>query len=126
MVFTRAAVRATFQADQVEPVIPLLLLRARTKEFICRNFSDTVLNIEIIAREMGRRTRYLHKAFQTDSQTLQKFSLNTRLEFSRTLLVSLETRNRTISELAFRAGFNSNVHLCRISPNEMRARHPAA
>ena len=77
--------------------------------------------------------RYLHKAFQADSQTLQKFILNTRLEFSRTLLVSSETRDCTISELAFRAGFNSSAHFCRvfkrkfcISPNEMRARHPAA
>ena len=80
---------------------------------------------------MGCTRRYLHKAFQTGSQTLQKFILNTRLEFSRTLLVSSATRDCTISELAFRAGCNANAHFCRvfkrkfrISPNETRARHP--
>ncbi|MEM9633010.1 MAG: AraC family transcriptional regulator [Pseudomonadota bacterium] len=134
-VFTQGVVGEAFRADMIEHVNQgsLLLLRSRAKEYVSQNFTNIDLNIEAIARKMGCTPRYLHKSFQTDGQTLQKYILNTRLEFSRSLLLSPEVMGCTISELSFRAGFNSNAHFCRVfkqkygvSPNEMRGRYRPA
>lgn len=130
VVFTQGIVSEAFHEDMVDTVHKgsLTLLRERIKEYVTDNISDSELSIERIAKRMGCTPRYLHKAFEADGETLQRYILKKRLETSRSLLLLPENRNRTISEMAFKCGFNSSAHFSRVfkqrfnkSPNEMRA-----
>ncbi|WP_426036571.1 helix-turn-helix domain-containing protein [Cypionkella sp. TWP1-2-1b2] len=57
---------------------------------------------------MGCSVRYLHRAFDGECVTLQRYILQARLDHSRRLL-SLDThRNRAIAEIAFQCGFSSS------------------
>lgn len=104
-----------------------MLLRERIKDFVRGRLSDNELSIEAVAQAMGCSVRYLHKAFEGEGMTLQRYIWQRRLEHSRALLASQTHSTRSISEIAFQCGFSSSSHFSRLfrerfemTPRELR------
>jgi AraC-like DNA-binding protein len=107
---------------------PLSLLRQRVKSHIEANLGNPALSMESIARSMGCSRRYLHRAFEDDDTTVERFLWDARLERSRRRLAAAECADMSISEIAFVCGFNSSAHFSRAfrarygcAPREFRA-----
>jgi AraC-like DNA-binding protein len=108
---------------------PLEVLRERIVAHIDANLARSDLSAEELARHMGCSRRYLHRAFEGDGMTLERFIWNRRLERSREALMARDRGARSISEIAFACGFNSSAHFSRafknkydITPRELRER----
>ncbi len=78
-------------------------LRAMKRD-VARNLVHGDVSTEALARRQGVTPRYVHKLFELDGTTLSKFKLGLRLSRVRRMLVS--HGGLTISEIAYRAGFN--------------------
>lgn len=109
-------------------VSPLEALRERIIAHIDANLHHSGLSAEVIAHHMGCSRRYLHRAFEREDMTLERFIWDRRLERSRGLL-SKKSARVSISEIAFACGFNSSAHFSRVfrnkygmTPREMRER----
>ncbi len=127
--FTRGLVCDSFQTEMLSTMdnASVLLLRERIKSFLQVNYGNPDLTIDGIGRRMGCSTRYLHRAFEAEGSTLQKYIWNIRLDKSRDQLIIAQNRNRSISEISLRCGFSSSSHFCRLfkqrfemTPKELR------
>lgn len=105
----------------------LLLLRERIKDYIFRHLADHDMSLDHLAQAMGCSVRYLHRAFEGETVTLQRYIWQARLDHSRRLLASNTHRSRSIAEIAFQCGFSSSSHFSRqfrdrfeMTPREMR------
>lgn len=105
----------------------ILLLRERVKDYVHRHLSDQDLTLERLAHAMGCSVRYLHRAFEAECVTLQRYIWQARLEHSRRLLALDMHHRRSIAEIAFECGFSSSSHFSRqfrerfdMTPRDMR------
>ncbi len=108
---------------------PLEALRERIIAYIDANLARSSLSAEDIARHMGCSRRYLHRAFEGEGVTLERFVWDRRLERSKEELRSPARASASISEIAFACGFNSSAHFSRafkskydLAPRELRER----
>lgn len=104
------------------------VMRMRVKQFVAMNLVDPELSIERIALELNCSKRYLHRIFEDEGVTLDRYIWNARLERCRDALASRCERQGGIARVAFAWGFNSNAHFCRmfksrfgVSPRQYRA-----
>jgi acetamidase/formamidase/AraC-like DNA-binding protein len=89
--------------------------------------SDPELSIAKIAKEEGLSPRYLQKLFQSSGDSFTGYIRNRRLERCRLDLKNPQLSNMSISDIAFRWGFNDAGHFSRAfkdqfgaSPREFR------
>ncbi|WP_071074449.1 helix-turn-helix domain-containing protein [Mesorhizobium sp. LCM 4577] len=125
-------VNGLIQAKPMAPEFrrsPLEALRERIVAYIDANLARSSLSAEDIARHMGCSRRYLHRAFEGEGMTLERFVWDRRLERSKEELLSPARASVSISEIAFACGFNSSAHFSRafkskydVSPRELRER----
>jgi AraC-like DNA-binding protein len=108
---------------------PLEALHQRIVAYIDANLARSSLSAEDIARHMGCSRRYLHRAFEGEGRTLERFVWDRRLERSKEELLSPAHSSASISEIAFACGFNSSAHFSRafkskyeVAPRELRDR----
>ncbi|WP_181183482.1 MULTISPECIES: helix-turn-helix domain-containing protein [unclassified Mesorhizobium] len=108
---------------------PLEALRERIVAYIDANLARSNLSADDIARHMGCSRRYLHRAFEGEGMTLERFVWDRRLERSKEELLSPARASASISEIAFACGFNSSAHFSRafkskydVAPRELRER----
>ena len=106
---------------------PLKTLRERIIAYIDTNLAHSDLSPNTIARHMGCSRRYVHRAFEGEGVTLERFIWDRRLENSRAALLSPEKIAASISEIAFACGFNSGAHFSRafkkkyaVAPRDLR------
>jgi len=107
----------------------LTRLLARSKNYIDRNLQFESLNAEHISQHLNVSLRQLARAFELEGCSVSRYIWNRRLdqchlEISNNLLI-----NTSISEIAFRWGFNHSAHFSRSyknrfgeSPSETRRR----
>lgn len=102
-------------------------LRLRIRTYIERNLHDPGLSIDSIATRFKCSKRNLHKVFQEEGDTLNRFLWSTRLERCRVDLEDPILRHRSITEIAFNWGFNSSAHFSRafrarfgVTPRDIR------
>ncbi|MDC0739338.1 helix-turn-helix domain-containing protein [Cognatishimia sp. SS12] len=128
--FAQGIIGEAFRSDMVASLQSgsLMLLRERAKAYVAKHLQDPDLTVEAIAQRMGCSTRYLHKAFESECTTLHRYIWDRRLEYSHSQILSDRGGTMTISEIAFRSGFNSSPHFSRafkqryaLTPNEVRA-----
>lgn len=107
------------------PTPSLTALRERIVAFVDANIGRSDLSADEIARQMGCSRRYLHRAFEGEGATLDRFIWDRRLERSRAALA--DGGIASISEIAFSCGFNSSAHFSRafksryeITPRQFR------
>lgn len=93
-------------------------MRSRVRQYIHSHLDDTELNVERIAKDMRCSKRYLHALFQSEDHTLDRQIWLSRLERCRQALASADASTVSISALAYRWGFSSNAHFCRLFKRE--------
>jgi AraC-like DNA-binding protein len=92
---------------------PLETPRERIVAYIEANLARSSPSAEDIARHMGCSRRDLHRAFEGEGATLERFVWDRRLERSKEELLSPARTLASISEIAFACGFNSSAHFSR-------------
>ncbi|MEK3936284.1 transcriptional regulator FeaR [Sporosarcina sp. FSL W7-1349] len=102
--------------------------RAGARAFISTHLADPDLTPDVVAFSQGISTRYLHKLFEVEGQSVAALIREQRLEQCRLDLSDPKQIQRTVMEIAFHWGFNNAAHFSRIfkqrfgmSPAEYRA-----
>ena len=88
-------------------------LKQRVLRYIDNNLCDPELNNQRVAAAQGISTRYLHKLFQDEDETLHNYILHRRLEKARQLLQDHKYLDRSIERIAYTLGFASPSHFSR-------------
>jgi AraC-like DNA-binding protein len=88
--------------------------RSQIKRFIETNLYDIRLTPAFIAEAFAISKRYLHVLFEGEEETLTQYILRRRLDDAIILLTDESQRHLTISEIAYRVGFNSSNHFGRV------------
>lgn len=120
--------------DEQSDAQPLpAVMKARVKQFVHAHLGDPHLTLDLIAEHLRCSKRYLHRVFEDEPHTLDRFIWLTRLESCHAALQQDGPRQRSISEIAFSRGFNSGAHFCRlfkaqygVSPSEFQRRQRPA
>ena len=96
----------------------------RIKVFVDCHISDENLSPTSVSRALGISTRYIHKVFESESQTLCEWITNRRLEKSANYLLCSKL---SVTEVSIKSGFKSSSHFSRmfkknfgLSPSEYR------
>lgn len=98
------------------------------RSFIKNHLADPNLTPDDVANSQGISTRYLHKLFEKEGQSVAAYIREQRLEQCRLDLSDPKQADFTITEIAFRWGFNNASHFSRafkkhygVKPSEYRA-----
>ncbi len=101
-------------------------LRA-AKADILDNLASRQLSAAAVAKRLGITARYVHMLFDAEGTTFSQFALGGRLMLARRLLADPRHDRRTISEIAYGAGFGDLSYFNRafrrrfgITPSEAR------
>jgi AraC-like DNA-binding protein len=87
-------------------------LRA-AKAFIGRHSGRAELSVRSVATYLGITPRYVHMLFATDGSSFTRFMIEQRLDRAYQMLVDPRITERTISMIAFAAGFSDLSHFNR-------------
>jgi AraC-like DNA-binding protein len=100
------AIGATRDAETIASGrgVPAARLRA-IKADIVRNFADRQLSIEAVALRNGITPRYVSMLLEGDATTFSEFVLAQRLHRAHLMLTDQRWSDRTVSSVAFDAGF---------------------
>lgn len=114
------------QGGEAHASLPAVL-KQRVKQHVLAHLGESDLTIERIALDLRCSKRYLHRIFEDEDCSLDRYIWHTRLERCRGALLAPASATRSISEIAFACGFNSSPHFCRlfksrygVSPSEFR------
>jgi AraC-like DNA-binding protein len=98
------------------------------KADVSRNAGDIDLTIAAVATRHGVTPRYIHKLFETEDVTFSEFVLTRRLAVAHRLLSDQRLAHRSITSIAFDAGFADLSYFDRAfrrqysaTPSEVRA-----
>ena len=102
-------------------------LKRRILHYIENNLCNSGLSNQQVAEAQNISTRYLHKLFQGETETIHSLILNKRLEKSAMLLKDAAYAGHSIEKVAYSVGFSSPAHFSRAfkkhfgqSPSECR------
>jgi AraC-like DNA-binding protein len=108
------AVGATRDATEIAYSRGMRAVRLRAaKTFIAQNIERQDLSASRVAAHFGITPRYLHMLFETDGLSFTKFVVEQRLARVHQMLLDTRMAERTISAIAFAAGFNDLSHFNR-------------
>jgi AraC family transcriptional activator of tynA and feaB len=103
--------------------------RERIRQFVRGNLSDPDLDPEMVAEGVGLSLRHVHQLFNDGPTTLMRWIWTQRLQRCREELANPSLKHRSIGEIAYGWGFNSQAHFCRMfradagcSPRDFRRR----
>jgi AraC-like DNA-binding protein len=80
-------------------------LPLRIKNYIDQRLADSTLDPPQVAAAFGISTRYLHRLFESQHETVGQYIRDRRLELSRLRLLDPRFSHQSISSLAFDSGF---------------------
>jgi AraC-like DNA-binding protein len=107
-------------------------MRSAIVKYIRDRVADPDLCAESAAAHFKISPRYLYKLLESDGVPFGKLVIESRLDRCASDLVSMASPRRSISEIAFKWGFNNNAHFCRVfrdrfgmSASDYRAQHKA-
>jgi AraC-like DNA-binding protein len=92
--------------------VPAARLRA-AKAFITRQIGRHDLSASLVAAHLGVTPRYIHMLFEADGLTFTRFMVDQRLARCYQMLLDPQMAERTISAIAFAAGFSDLSHFNR-------------
>jgi AraC-like DNA-binding protein len=101
--------------------------RAQIREAIDSRLRDPELSVRSLARELALSTRYVQMIFDAGEDSISRYIRKQRLEGCRRELADPALREHSVTGIAFRWGFNSAAHFCRVfhahygaSPSQFR------
>lgn len=102
----------------------------RIKQYVVDNLQDPALSIHTVSQTLGISPAHIHRLFEGELQTFSAWLWSCRLLTCKRALESDAHTHLTISEIAYRSGFNNSSHFSRafrakfsITPRECRDRH---
>jgi AraC-like DNA-binding protein len=100
------------------------------KEDIARHLTDARLSVHTVAARHDISPRYIQRLFDDSGSTFTEYVIEQRLERAHRLLTDPQLSGRTLTAIAFAAGFNDLSHFQRrfrrrygAPPSELRAAH---
>ena len=103
------------QKDEALGTMPIPgVFKARVKQYVHAHLADSDLSLDLIAQQLRCSKRYLHRVFEDEQHTLDRFIWLARLERCADALRASAGRRSSVSEIAFAWGFNSSAHFCRL------------
>ena len=90
------------------------VFKARVKQYVHTHLADPELSLDRIAQDLRCSKRYLHRVFEDETQTLDRFIWTARLDRCQAALRASAGRQISVAEIAFAWGFNSSAHFCRV------------
>jgi AraC-like DNA-binding protein len=109
-----SATLARRQAEAAEHATLPAVLNARVRQYVQTHWADPDLDIARIAAAMRCSKRHLHRAFDDESATLDRYIWKTRLNRARQLLQDRQAGQQPIGSLAQACGFRSAAHFSRM------------
>lgn len=109
-----ASTLAAYQDDDTGHATLPSVLKARVKQYVQTHLGESDLTIERIAQDMRCSKRYLHRVFEDDACSLDRYIWQARLQRCQAALQSPGALGRSVSEVAYNWGFNSSAHFCRL------------
>jgi len=101
--------------------------RAQIRQAIDERLRDPDLTVQRLGSVLGLSTRYLQMVFSDGEESISQYIRRQRLEGCRRDLLDPAWKERSVTAIAFRWGFNSPAHFCRAfqaqygtSPNRFR------
>ena len=98
------------------------------KADVASRFSEENLSVATVAARHSVTPRYIHKLFETEGATFSEYVLASRLEFAHRMLTDRRFVGRSITSIAFDAGFSELSYFNRMfrrrynaTPTEVRA-----
>lgn len=88
--------------------------RVQIKRYIEANLDDPEMTPRSIAAAFRISPRYLHMLFAEDDESVSHYVLRRRLEQCAKQMTDILWRKQTITEIAFRWGFNNATHFARV------------
>jgi AraC-like DNA-binding protein len=88
--------------------------RAQIREATHSRLRDPELSVQSLARELGLSTRYVQMIFEESAGSISRYIREQRLEGCRRELADPAWREHSVTGIAFRWGFNSAAHFCRV------------
>lgn len=96
------------------------------KRHVEQRLADPTLNAASIAQAVGLSSRYINALFEQEQQSLMRYVLQRRLARCHQAIAQRQATGLTISQIAFRWGFNDLSHFSRafkqrygVSPREL-------
>ena len=83
------------------------------KMFVRRQLGRHDLSVRSVAAHLGVTPRYVHRLFETEGVSFTQFMVDERVERASRMLDDPRLSERTISAIAFEAGFNDLSHFNR-------------
>lgn len=109
-----ASTLAAYREDDAVHVALPSVLKARVKQYVQSHLGESDLTIDRIAQDMRCSKRYLHRVFEDEAWSLDRYIWQARLERCRAALGSPAALGQSVSEVAYAWGFNSSAHFCRL------------
>jgi AraC-like DNA-binding protein len=115
-------------SDQAVQKARLRSVKAWIEDHLC----EPDLTVEAIAKGNGISLRYLHALFRLEGTSVSHWVWNRRLERSYDMLLKSGHEAQTLTEIAYRVGFNSSSHFSTtfrrkfgIRPSDVKRGNPA-
>lgn len=123
------AFTSTLMLEQVgSQSIVRATVKKRVRQYIDNNLCNPELSNAEIANAQGISTRYLHKLFEEEEQSIHRLILEKRMHKARDLLCDAAYSGYSIEKIAYSLGFSSPAHFSRIfkkqfgvSPSDMKS-----
>jgi AraC-like DNA-binding protein len=90
------------------------IMRMRVRSYIERHLRDPEMSVASIAAALNCSTRYLHKSFSAETETIAEYILNRRIEGCCEEIGQASASRGTIAELAYSWGFKSLSHFSKV------------
>ena len=104
---------ANIKPDGIKRSDQRLMTRRRIKLFIEQNLSNPQLDSLMIASGVSLSTRYINSLFAEENHSLMRYVLERRLARCHQEIINSRCTGLSISEIAFRWGFNELSHFSR-------------
>ncbi|MBO9649501.1 MAG: helix-turn-helix domain-containing protein [Variovorax sp.] len=103
------------------------VMKERLKQLILRHLGNPDLNLDMLASELRCSKRYLHRVFEGEECSIERYIWNARLERCHAALRASAGCGANVSSIAFEWGFSSSAHFSRlfrgrfgVSPSEVQ------
>jgi AraC-like DNA-binding protein len=89
------------------------LRKAQARQYIESHLQDPELSAAMIAKDLKISPRYLRMLFAEENENVSAYILRRRLEECANHIASEGWKHLTITEIAYKWGFNSSAYFCR-------------
>lgn len=102
------------QAGRVRPTLPREAQLLRAQRYITDHLANPDLTPRTVAEALGLSVRYLQLLFQAEQTSVFRWILERRLDLAARLLTDPRQLSRSITNIAFAAGFKDSAHFSRV------------